>query len=182
MSAPPDSKNSERDSHAKNRGPLFSHPALGAADFSANAHRALGDAQLQHALHNSRDGFILKRAKAVARLPEFEALRDAARDIKAHTLEYLDLYLEAYEEKVLASGGMVHYAATAEAANSIVLDICRKHGAKSVAKGKSMIGEEMGLNAALEAVGITPVETDLGEYIISFATKCRRISSRRRCI
>jgi L-lactate dehydrogenase complex protein LldF len=165
MSAPPDSKNLERDSREKPV-PTFSHPALSAADFSANAHRALADTQLQHALHISRDGFIAKRAKAVARLPEFEALRDAARDIKAHTLAHLDLYLDAYEAKVLASGGKVHYAATTETATAIVLDICRKHGAKSVAKGKSMIGEEMGLNAALEAAGIEPVETDLGEYII----------------
>ena len=67
------------------------------------------------------------------------ALRNAARDIKAHTLAHLDLYLEAYEAKVLASGGKVHYAATTETATGIVLDICRRHGAKSVAKGKSMI-------------------------------------------
>ncbi|MGP8232601.1 MAG: lactate utilization protein B [Methylovirgula sp.] len=134
--------------------------------FTEKAHRALEDAHLQKALHISRDGFIGKRLKAVARLPEFEALRDAARDIKAHTLAYLDLYLEAYEAKVLASGGTVHYASTVEDANAIVLDICRRHGAKSVAKGKSMIGEEMAVNAALEAAGITPVETDLGEYII----------------
>ncbi len=134
--------------------------------FAEKAHRALDDAHLQKALHISRDGFIGKRAKAVARLPEFEALRDAARDVKAHTLAHLDLYLEAYEAKVAASGGTVHYAATIETANAIVLDICRRHRAKSVAKGKSMIGEEMGVNAALEAAGITPVETDLGEYII----------------
>jgi L-lactate dehydrogenase complex protein LldF len=139
---------------------------LTADNFAANAHRALDDVHLQKALHVSREGFITKRAKAVARLPEFEALRDAARDIKEHTLAHLDLYLEAYEAKVTASGGKVHYARTTEAANAIVLAICRSSGAKSVAKGKSMVGEEMGLNAALEAAGITPVETDLGEYII----------------
>jgi L-lactate dehydrogenase complex protein LldF len=137
-----------------------------AAHFAANAHRALGDAQMQKALLIARPGFIGKRAKAVAWLPEFEALRDAARDIKDHTLAHLDLYLEAYEAKVKASGGRVHFARTTDAANAVVLDICRRHGAKSVAKGKSMIGEEMGLNAVLEANGITPVETDLGEYII----------------
>lgn len=140
--------------------------AQDAASFPAGVHRALGDAQLQRALHVSRPGFIGKRAKAIARLPEFDALRDAARDIKDHTLAHLDLYLEAYEAKVRESGGRVHFARTAQAANAIVLDICRRHGAKSVAKGKSMIGEETGLNAALEASGIIPVETDLGEYIV----------------
>ena len=43
-------------------------------------------------------------------------MRDSARDIKDHTLAHLDLYLEAYEAKVLAAGGHVHYAATAGAA------------------------------------------------------------------
>ena len=75
---------------------------------------ALADAQLQKALGNVRGGFIDKRRKAVDALPEFEALRDSARDIKDHTLAHLDLYLEAYEAKVIAAGGHVHCAATAE--------------------------------------------------------------------
>ncbi len=49
-----------------------------------------------------------------SKLPEFDALRDSARDIKNHTLQHLDLYLEAYEEKVKASGGHVHFARNAE--------------------------------------------------------------------
>ena len=59
-------------------------------------------------------GFIDKRRKAIDALPEFDALRDQARDIKDHTLAHLDLYLEAYEAKVIASGGHVHWAETAE--------------------------------------------------------------------
>ena len=69
---------------------------------------------LQKALLHVRGNFIGKRAKAVARLPEFEALRDSARDIKDHTLANLDLYLEAYEARVVEAGGRVHYAATAK--------------------------------------------------------------------
>ena len=134
--------------------------------FKANAHAALGDAQLQKALGNVRSGFIDKRAKAAAKLPEFEALRDSARDIKDHVLAHLDLYLEAYEAKVVAGGGHVHFARTAEEANALVLDICRAAGAKTVTKGKSMISEEIGVNAAIEAAGMVAVETDLGEYII----------------
>ena len=134
--------------------------------FKANAHAALGDAQLQKALGNVRAGFIDKRAKAAAKLPEFEALRDSARDIKDHALAHLDLYLEAYEAKVIACGGHVHFARTAEEANALVLDICRAAGAKTVTKGKSMISEEIGVNAAIEGAGMVAVETDLGEYII----------------
>ena len=134
--------------------------------FKANAHAALGDAQLQKALGNVRSGFIDKRAKAAAKLPEFEALRDSARDIKDHVLAHLDLYLEAFEARVTAAGGKVHFARTADEANALVLEICARAGAKTVTKGKSMISEEMGVNAAIEGAGMVVVETDLGEYII----------------
>ncbi|MBD2746967.1 iron-sulfur cluster-binding protein [Microvirga sp. BT688] len=134
--------------------------------FKQNAARALNDSQLQKALGNVKQGFIDKRQMAADKLPEFEALRDSARDIKNHTLEHLDLYLEAYEEKVKASGGHVHFARDAAEARDIILKICRETGAKTVTKGKSMISEEIGINHHLEANGITPVETDLGEYII----------------
>jgi L-lactate dehydrogenase complex protein LldF len=133
--------------------------------FKENVHDALTDARLQGALVHARN-FTGRRATAAARLPEFEALRDSARAIKDHTLAHLDLYLEAYELKVTESGGHVHYAEDAEAARTIILDLCRGLGARSVTKGKSMISEEIGLNQALEAAGIEAVETDLGEYII----------------
>jgi len=135
-------------------------------EFKQNAARALNDSQLQKALGNVKQGFIDKRRMAADKLPEFEALRDSARDIKNHTLEHLDLYLEAYEEKVRSSGGRVHFARDAAEARDIILTICREAGAKTVTKGKSMISEEIGINHHLEAHGIRPVETDLGEYII----------------
>ncbi len=140
------------------------HPT--SPQFKDNAHRALGDPQLQKALNHVRTAFIDKRADAVAALPEFEALRDSARDIKAHTLQHLDLYIEAYERQVTAAGGHVHFARDAAEATRVVIDICKARGARTVTKGKSMISEEIGLNAAIEAAGIRPIETDLGEYIV----------------
>ena len=134
--------------------------------FKENTREALADAQLQRALKNVPRGFIDKRAKAKARLPEFEALREEARAIKDHTMAHLDLYLEHYENKVTAAGGQVHYAATAQEARTLVLRILARLGAKSVTKGKSMVSEEMALNEAMAEAGIAPVETDLGEYII----------------
>lgn len=135
-------------------------------NFKNNAKEALADPQLQKALGNVRRNFIKERANAAANLDEFEILRDNAKDIKDHTLENLDLYLQAYEEKVLENGGHVHWASDAFEARGIVLDICRKVGAKTVTKGKTMISEEIGLNEFLEANEIEPIETDLGEYII----------------
>ena len=134
--------------------------------FKSNAHQALHDPQLQQALNHVRSSFIEKRAKSAAALPEFEALRDSARDIKAHALKHLDLYLEAYEAKVTETGGVVHYARDAAEARQIIIDLCQARDAKTVTKGKSMISEEIGLNDALEQAGVRPIETDLGEYII----------------
>jgi L-lactate dehydrogenase complex protein LldF len=143
---------------------MSAHPTT--SRFIDNATEALADPQLQRAMTNVRSGFIDKRAAVAAKLPEFEALRDSARDIKNHALAHLDLYLERYEANVTASGGHVHWARTAEEARKIILGICHDVGAKTVTKGKSMISEEIALNAALDAANIVPVETDLGEYII----------------
>jgi L-lactate dehydrogenase complex protein LldF len=139
--------------------------AITSPAFKENARAAIADPQLQGVLRGGL-GFVDRRQAAIDRLPEFDVLRDAARDIKNHTLGHLDLYLEAYEERVRAAGGKVHYAVTPEEARTAILDICRAAGARTVTKGKTMIAEEIGLNDFLEASGITPVETDLGEYII----------------
>jgi L-lactate dehydrogenase complex protein LldF len=134
--------------------------------FKANAHRALGDANLQRAMTMMRTGFPEKRAQAIARLPEFEALRDEGIAIKNHVIAHLDFYLERFEQNVVANGGQVHWCRTADEAREVVLRLCRALDAKTVTKGKSMIGEEIAINDFHEKNGITPVETDLGEYIV----------------
>ena len=134
--------------------------------FKENAAGAMADAGLQRALARSKPQFAKKRLAAVEKLPEFEALREAAKNIKNHAIANLDFYLEAYAAAVEASGGVVHWCATAEDARRAVLNICRAAGAETVTKGKSMVTEEIVLNDYLEANGITPVETDLGEYIL----------------
>src|SRR5579864_5665270 len=134
--------------------------------FPENVRVGLGDPVLQRALGLARTGFPLRRHQAIERLPEFEALRDEGRAIKDHTIAYLDHYLELYEKNVTAAGGVVHWARDAAEARAAVLDICRSVDARIVTKGKSMVAEEIALNDHLERNGITPVETDLGEYII----------------
>jgi L-lactate dehydrogenase complex protein LldF len=134
--------------------------------FPANARIGLADPILQTALGLARSGFPLRRQQAIERLPEFEELREVGRAIKDHTLAHLDFYLELYERNVTTAGGQVHWARNAAEARAAVLDICRSVDAKIVTKGKSMVAEEIALNDHLEANGITPVETDLGEYII----------------
>ncbi|HEY5720591.1 MAG TPA: lactate utilization protein B, partial [Gammaproteobacteria bacterium] len=135
-------------------------------DFPANVRAALADAPLQAALAKTAGGFPKKRLQGIATLPEFELMRDRATAIREHVLDHLDFYLEEFAERVEATGGQVHWCADAEAARAAVLGICQAAGARTVTKGKSMIGEEIAINDHLERHGIRPVETDLGEYII----------------
>lgn len=135
-------------------------------NFKEDAAKALADPALQKALQNVKRGFVVKRQAAKAGLPEFDTLREEARAIKDHTLSHLDLYLDAYERKVTECGGQVHYAPNAADARAIILKLCQDAGAKLVTKGKSMVSEEIGLNAHLQKAHIEVVETDLGEYIV----------------
>jgi L-lactate dehydrogenase complex protein LldF len=134
--------------------------------FSANAHAALGDADLRAALAKLQREYRRDRNAVADRLPEFDALRDAAAAIRAHVLDNLAFYLERFEDRVTALGGHVHWCRDAAEARETVLNIIKSNGASAVGKGKSMISEEIGLNGFLEANGINPVETDLGEYIV----------------
>ena len=135
-------------------------------DFKENARIALNDVELQEALSQFKYGFPVNRANAIKRLPEFDQLRDSARDLKNHIIENLDIYLEQFESKVIENGGHVHWCRTGEDANKTILNICQQVKAKTVTKGKSMVSEEISLNDYLEANGVRPVETDLGEYIL----------------
>ena len=135
-------------------------------EFKRNAAHAMADGRLQKALARTRPTFPARRAAAVAALPEFEELRETGRRIKNHTLTNLDFYLETFAANVERAGGKVHWCSTAADAREAVLAICRTAGARTVTKGKSMASEEIGLNDHLSANGVTPVETDLGEYIL----------------
>ncbi|HKI74029.1 MAG TPA: LutB/LldF family L-lactate oxidation iron-sulfur protein, partial [Pseudomonadales bacterium] len=130
------------------------------------ADKAMADERLQTSMSLLGLGLSARRQMAKDALAEFDQLRDEARDIKNHTLENLDLYLEAFERKVVEKGGKVHWAHDDAEARQIVLSICQEANAKTVTKSKSMVTEEIDLVPWLEQHGMTAVETDLGEYII----------------
>lgn len=137
--------------------------------FKSNVTEALLDDDLQSALGHVKTGFIGKRVAAISLVPEWQRIRKDAESLKNHVLDNLDHYLVAYEASVQRNGGQVHWATSSEELAATVVDICKMAGAKTVTKGKSMVGEEADVNGALEAAGIEPIETDLGEYIIQLA-------------
>ena len=138
-------------------------------NFKNNVHKALADDGLQSALKNARRGFVDKRRAAMDALPEFEAIRQAAIEIKQHSLAHLEQYLTQFETQVNNNGGQVHWAESPSQATKIITELCKSVAAKKITKGKTMVGEEIGVNEAILAQGMQPVETDLGEYIIQLA-------------
>ena len=138
----------------------------GSEPFPVAARRALADSQLRRNLGQATATIRAKRAAVVAELPDWEELREAGRAIKAETMRHLDRYLEQLEAQVEARGGTVHWARDATEANAIVTDLIRADGATEAVKVKSLATDEIGLNDALAAAGITAYETDLAELIV----------------
>ncbi len=43
-------------------------------------------------------------------MSDWEALRESGRQIRQHSMKFLDTYLQQFEEKCVAAGGRVHWA------------------------------------------------------------------------
>src|SRR5260370_151430 len=138
-------------------------------DLTQRSHAALEDDILQGALKRATTSFIARRREGISSVTDWEALRQRARRVKEHTINHLDYYLEQLVAKVEEHGGKVCWAKIGDDVNNYIIELARARGVKSVVKSKSMATEEIELNHALEAAGIRPVETDLGEYIIQLA-------------
>ena len=134
--------------------------------FPQAAHRSLTNAQLRRNLGNATRTIRGKRAAVVGEVVDWEELREAGRQLKVHTMANLREYLTQLEQAVTARGGIVHWARDATEANQIAIDLIRAKGVDEVVKVKSMATQEIGLNEALEAVGIAALETDLAELIV----------------
>jgi len=97
---------------------------------------------------------------------DWTAWRARAQAIREDAVGNLPGLLADFESRVVAAGGTVHHAATAEDARRIVVGLCTERGLTRAVKSKSMLTEELGINPALEGAGIASIETDLGEYIV----------------
>lgn len=134
--------------------------------FPDAAREALRNSQLRRNIGKATHTIRAKRKAVVAELPDWEALRDTGYAIKRATLRHLDTHLQTLEASVTAAGGTVHWARDGAEANRIIGDILAGHGATDVLKIKSLTTDEIGMNSALAARGINPIETDLAEVIV----------------
>jgi L-lactate dehydrogenase complex protein LldF len=131
--------------------------------------KALGDTRLTATLQASRRHMIEFRGAVEDRHPDWAARVDRARAIRTDAVARAPELLHRFETAVASRGGSVIRAATPADAVRAIVAIAQRRGVKVVAKGKSMISEELELNSELEAAGLTPVETDLGEWIVQLA-------------
>ncbi|MYE38715.1 MAG: iron-sulfur cluster-binding protein, partial [Chloroflexi bacterium] len=146
-------------------------PEVKTGQFTTASAAAMLDPQLRRALDRVGVGFDVARRNAIEEVTSeaWEEWREEARNIKIHTLDHLDYYLELLHDNVTAAGGQVHFAADAAEANAIVGHLVQTRGVKVATKSKSMVSEELELNPVLESLGVDVYETDLGEYIIQLA-------------
>ena len=145
------------------------HPVLDpekAPPFPAAAFNILRNTQLRKNVAHATDVIQGKRNRLVAEKTDWQELRAAASGLRMHVLENLGHYLEVFEERCTAAGGVVHWAADADEARAIILDILREEQASEVIKIKTMTSAEIQLNPAIEAAGIKAFETDLAEIIL----------------
>jgi L-lactate dehydrogenase complex protein LldF len=139
--------------------------------YEQKIHTTLEDANLQLAIYTATGRLMDKRRTTVQDdvMPEYQELRSAAHELKKHTLENLDYYLEQVEANVEAHGGKVVYCKDGSEVADFVLGIAKQRGAQLIVKSKSMTTEEVDLNERLEHHQLEAVETDLGEYILQLA-------------
>jgi len=135
--------------------------------FHTQIRGAIADENLQIALDKNAEMRLIARATAYTSLgDDLPILRQRAHEVRADVVAHLPQYLDEFIRNAQDNGFIIHQAADAAEARKIVLEIAQKHQAKLIAKSKTMVSEEVELNHMLEAAGIRPVETDLGEYIV----------------
>lgn len=139
------------------------------AAFLQNARDAM--LQPQRSVNRQRLGTLMPRLRdsGVASFGDFDVLRAHVSEVRTHTLNHLDHYLESYVQQAKQNGNQVHFARDSDELNRLVADICQHHEARQIVKGKSMVTEETALNDHLMAEGFQVTETDLGEYILQEA-------------
>src|SRR4051812_41220007 len=137
-----------------------------AFDFHGVSSKNAVDVRLKRSVNKATLHQYTQRQGVMPGLPDADGLRTLAGDIKQHAVENLDYYLEQLKRNVERNGGHVHFAATADDARRIILEIARKANCTRVIKSKSMASEEIELAHTMEHMGMDVVETDLGEFIV----------------
>ncbi|MED4531904.1 LutB/LldF family L-lactate oxidation iron-sulfur protein [Metabacillus fastidiosus] len=139
---------------------------IGDEKFFDRVKSGVNDVFMRDAVASAQERMQGRRLKAAEELGNFEEWRKLGEEIRSHTIQNLDFYLEQLSENVVKRGGHVFFALTKEEATDYITRVAKAKKAKKIVKSKSMVTEEIYLNEALEETGCEVIETDLGEYIL----------------
>ncbi|GAA0604705.1 lactate utilization iron-sulfur protein LutB [Virgibacillus siamensis] len=139
---------------------------IGDAPYNERVAEGVENDFMRQAVSSAQGRFRDGRQKQADELGNWEDWRTLGEEIRTHTLENIDYYLQLLSDNVSERGGNVFFAETPEEANEYIQNVIKEKNAKKVVKSKSMVTEEIGMNEALEEVGADVVESDLGEWIL----------------
>src|SRR5687767_15795393 len=97
-------------------------------DFQGVSSRHAVNPRLKKAVNKATLHQYTQRLARMPELPDADGIRSLAGDIKQHTLDHLDYYLEQLKTNVEKNGGHVHFAATAADARRIIMRIVESRG------------------------------------------------------
>ncbi|MGZ3644213.1 MAG: LUD domain-containing protein [Ktedonobacteraceae bacterium] len=144
--------------------------------FEERLEAALEDTNMRQALERFAPSWRISRSNVFASEEydyglefSFAIMRSKLRQAKDHAIEYQEELIAQFKAQAEAAGAIIYEARTAEDANRYIYELCQLKGIDLVVKSKTMVSEETELNAYLEERGITPVETDLGEWVAQLA-------------
>jgi len=97
-------------------------------EINGNDKETVADPRLQLAIYSATQRLIDHRASAVGIkvLPEYQDLRTLAHEIKKHTIEHLDYYLEQLEANVVGAWRQGDLLRGCAASDRLVLDLAKQ--------------------------------------------------------
>ena len=137
-------------------------------EFRRRSGTALSNPRIRENLGRFGTAYRTARKNALAVL-DYDEQRARLRSMKENAIERLPELVERFVKAARRVGVFVYHAKTAEEANRYIGQLAKDRGVELAVKSKSMVSEEIALNQHLEQLGITPVEADLGEWIIQQA-------------
>lgn len=147
-------------------GGVYMSVKIGEAPYNERITKGIENDFMREAVSSAQGRFRAGRLSQAEELGNWEDWRRLGEEIRTHTIENIDFYLQQLSDAVSNKGGNVYFAETAEEANHYIQNVVKKKNARKVVKAKSMVTEEIGLNKAIKDLGVEVVESDLGEWIL----------------
>lgn len=139
---------------------------MASEDLKQEIQLALENATLARTLGTFCKTYPARREASYAGV-DFEATRDAIKEVKSYAADHVDEMIEQFTENCEKRGGHVYHATSKEDAIEYIRALVKEKGVKTIVKSKSMASEEIHFNKKLTEDGVLVQETDLGEFIIA---------------